>query len=111
MIQVYKKINKSLVEVEPDLVVEGYDFTDQWVHMSNPTDKEIELVCKATQIPEEYVKAALDSEERAHIEKRRQHAYGRHRHSDNGRRRRQIHLFHPAFRFYLKRKYDNHRLS
>lgn len=69
MIQVYKKLNKSLVEVEPDLIVEGYDFTDQWVHMSNPTDKEIELVCKSTQIPEEYVKAALDSEERAHIER------------------------------------------
>lgn len=69
MIQVYKKINKSLVEVEPELIVEGYDFTDQWVHMSNPTDKEIELVCSSTLIPEEYVKAALDSEERAHIEK------------------------------------------
>ena len=69
MIQVYKKVNKSVIEVDPELIVEGYDFTEQWIHMSNPTDKEIELVCSSCQIPEDYVKAALDSEERAHCEK------------------------------------------
>ena len=69
MIQVYKKLNKSVIEVDPELIVEGYDFTEQWVHMSNPTDKEIELVCSSCKIPEDYVKAALDSEERAHCEK------------------------------------------
>ena len=69
MIQVYKKVNKSVIEVDPELIVEGYDFTEQWIHMSNPTDKEIELVCSSCKIPEDYVKAALDSEERAHCEK------------------------------------------
>ncbi len=69
MFQVYKKVNKAIVEVEKDLITEGYDFSDQWIHMSNPTDKEIEFVSLATSIPEEYLKAALDSEERAHIEK------------------------------------------
>jgi len=69
MFQVYKKVNKSVVEVDKELIADGYDFTDQWIHMSNPTDKEIEWVASATQIPEEYLKAALDSEERAHIEK------------------------------------------
>lgn len=69
MLQVYKKLNKSVFEVDPELIVEGYDFSDQWVHMSNPTDKEIELVSCATQIPEDMIKAALDAEERAHIEK------------------------------------------
>ena len=69
MIQVYKKINKSVIEVDPQEITEEYDFTDQWVHMSNPTDKEIELVSSRTKIPEEYIKAALDSEERAHCEK------------------------------------------
>ncbi len=69
MLQVYKKINRSVMEVDPELVVAGYDFTDQWIHMSNPTDKEIELVSSATLIPEDMIKAALDSEERAHIEK------------------------------------------
>lgn len=69
MIQVYKKINKSIVEVEQDLINESYDFQDQWIHLSNPTDKEIEFVASSLQIPEEYIKAALDSEERARIEK------------------------------------------
>ncbi|MCM1306769.1 MAG: magnesium transporter CorA family protein [Bacteroides sp.] len=69
MFQVYKKINKSVVEVDRDLIVDGYDFADQWIHMSNPTDKELEFVSQAASIPEDYLKAALDSEERAHIEK------------------------------------------
>lgn len=64
-----QKINKSVIEVDPQEITEEYDFTDQWVHMSNPTDKEIELVSSRTKIPEEYIKAALDSEERAHCEK------------------------------------------
>lgn len=69
MFQVYKKVNKSVVEVDKELIVDGYDFSDQWIHMSNPTDKEIEWVSLATSIPEEYLKAALDAEERAYIEK------------------------------------------
>ena len=69
MIQVYQKLNKSIVTVNPDLVVEGFDFSGKWVHMSNPTDKEIELVAGATAIPEDMIKAALDDEERARIEK------------------------------------------
>ncbi len=69
MLQVYKKVNKSVLEVAPELIVEGYDFADQWIHMSNPTDKEIELVAKSTAIPEDMIKAALDSEERAHVDK------------------------------------------
>ncbi len=69
MIQVFKKINKSVIEVDPEKVLDNYDFTDHWIHLSNPTDKEIEFVSSSLQIPEEYVKAALDSEERARIEK------------------------------------------
>lgn len=69
MLQVYKKINKSVLSVDPDIIVEGYDFKEHWIHMSNPTDKEIELVASSTHIPEEMLKTALDAEERAHIEK------------------------------------------
>lgn len=69
MFQVYKKVNKSVIEVDKDLIVDGYDFTDHWIHMSNPTDKEIEWVSMSTSIPEDYLKTALDAEERAHIEK------------------------------------------
>ncbi len=69
MLQVYRKLNKSVVEVDSSEINAAYDFSDKWIHMSNPTDKEIELVSLATKIPEEYLKAALDSEERAHIER------------------------------------------
>ena len=69
MLQVYQKLNRSIVTVNPDLVVEGFDFSGKWVHMSNPTDKEIELIAGATNIPEDMIKAALDDEERARIEK------------------------------------------
>ena len=33
MFQVYKKINKSVVEVDKELIIDGYDFTDQWIHI------------------------------------------------------------------------------
>lgn len=69
MLQVYKKVNKSVMEIEPELIIDGYDFSDQWIHMSNPTDKEIEFISAATKVPEDMIKAALDSEERAHIDK------------------------------------------
>lgn len=69
MLQVYKKINKSTITVDPALVTEGYDFRDHWIHMSNPTDKEIEFISTSTGIAEDMLKAALDSEERARVEK------------------------------------------
>ncbi len=69
MLQVFKKLNKSLVEIDSELIVDGFDFTDHWIHMSNPTDKEVEFISRATLIPEDYIKAALDAEERARIEK------------------------------------------
>lgn len=69
MLQVYKKINKSVTTVDPELIVSGYDFTDQWIHMSNPTDKEIEFISYELNVHEDMIKAALDSEERAHIDK------------------------------------------
>lgn len=69
MLQVYKKINKAIVTVDPELIVDGYDFSGQWIHMSNPTDKEIELVASSTAVPEDFIKAALDEEERARVEK------------------------------------------
>ena len=69
MLQVYKKINKATISVDPAVVDEKYDFRDHWVHMSNPTDKEIELISRSTGIAEDMIKAALDEEERARVEK------------------------------------------
>lgn len=39
-----------------------------WVDMVSPTDDEVEDVCKATGIPEDMIKAALDEEETARTE-------------------------------------------
>lgn len=69
MLQIYKKYNKSTITVDPDIIFEGYDFADHWIHMSNPTDKEIELIARATGVAEDIIKAALDEEERARVEK------------------------------------------
>jgi magnesium transporter len=46
----------------------GIDFKDKWIHLTNPTDREIELIMRATGAPEDMLKAALDDEERARIE-------------------------------------------
>ena len=40
-----------------------------WVDLVNPTDDELEDVCALTEIPEEMLKAALDEEETARIER------------------------------------------
>ena len=40
-----------------------------WVDLVNPTDDELEDVCALTEIPEEMLKAALDEEEAARIER------------------------------------------
>ena len=39
-----------------------------WVELVNPTDDEVEDVCKLSGIPEEMIKAALDEEESARVE-------------------------------------------
>ena len=70
MLQIYKKSNKSTITVDPELVYgSGYDFSDHWVHMANPTDKEIEFIAGATGVAEDMIKAALDEEERARVER------------------------------------------
>ncbi len=39
-----------------------------WIHLENPSDLEIENISFATGVPTQMIKAALDEEERAHIE-------------------------------------------
>ena len=60
---------KQLSLISAEQITEGFDFSDKWVHMSNPTDKEIELVASSCAVPEEMIKAALDEEETARAEK------------------------------------------
>lgn len=39
-----------------------------WIDLENPSDLEIDEVCRTTGIPEDMIKAGLDEEERAHID-------------------------------------------
>lgn len=69
MIQVFQTDQKTLVtgELSPE-IVGGTDLSNKWIHMTNPTDREIELISRAAGVPEDMLKAALDEEERARIE-------------------------------------------
>ena len=49
--------------VECDAVAPG-----AWINLENPSDREIEKITTETGIPEDMIKAALDEEERAHID-------------------------------------------
>ena len=42
---------------------------NKWVNLVNPDDREVDLITSLTGIPEDYLKAALDEEERARIDK------------------------------------------
>ena len=68
MLQVFKKETKLPISIDSSLINENYDFSNHWIHMINPTDKEIELIAKSTNIPDEVIKAALDEEEAPRIE-------------------------------------------
>ncbi|SHH53119.1 magnesium transporter [Sporobacter termitidis DSM 10068] len=61
MINFYKSVNDELVACPS--FEEG-----AWVHMTNPTEDEVSLVCKATSIEADFVRPALDEEERPRIE-------------------------------------------
>ncbi len=67
MIQILRSEKNSLQEIAYDFK-SGLDVTNKWIHLTNPTDKEIELVERITAIPEDMLKSALDEEERARLE-------------------------------------------
>ncbi len=61
MIEVYKTVGEELTKVD----VIG---NNVWVNLTNPTQQEVEKVSKDLNIDIDYLKAALDEEERSHIE-------------------------------------------
>lgn len=68
MIQIFtKQDDKKLSEI-PYVKGAKMSFIDKWIHLSNPTDQEIEYISRSTGIDENMIKAALDEEERARIE-------------------------------------------
>ena len=64
----YNNQNK-IVEHSEEEIKELTSLKDKWVHMINPSDKEIEWVEDLTGIPGDVLKSALDEDERARIEK------------------------------------------
>ncbi len=61
MIKLFKTFDHSLMEIQE---MEK----DNWVHLMCPTDAEIRVVSDRFGIPTDYLKAALDEEERSRIE-------------------------------------------
>lgn len=61
MIQIYKTIGEELKEVEN--LGEGV-----WINMINPTQQEVDSVSNRLKIDVDYIRAALDEEERSRIE-------------------------------------------
>jgi magnesium transporter len=61
MLQIFKTIQDELITI--DHFEEG-----NWVNLVNPDEEEIKAVCEGLNLESEYVRAALDEEERARIE-------------------------------------------
>ena len=68
MIQVFKKENNSTVSINFEDLLDNYDYSDYWLHLSNPTDKEIEFISKTFNVEENLIKSSLDDEERPRID-------------------------------------------
>lgn len=61
MLEIFKTVNEELVRMD--------HFEDGvWVNLTNPNEEEIRKVCEGLKVDAEYIKAALDEEERARIE-------------------------------------------
>ncbi len=67
MIQIFNTVDKQIEEEFVDFTG-GITVRNKWLHLENPTDREIELIERLTGVDEDMLKAALDEEERARIE-------------------------------------------
>ena len=61
MLRIYKNVSGRILE--QDEISNGC-----WVHLSAPDNGEIKSVCKQLSVPESFVRAALDEEERSRID-------------------------------------------
>lgn len=69
MVTIAYNNQKRIVEHSAEEIESMTSLAGKWVHMINPSDKEIEWVEDLTAIPGDTLKAALDEDERARIEK------------------------------------------
>ncbi len=63
MLNVFKTIDHVLQPVPGNELVK-----DSWIRLVNPSADEIRTTCMATGVPEDFIRAALDEEERSRIE-------------------------------------------
>lgn len=70
MIQVFQSNIQlgALDTIDFESMVSHADLNNKWISLINPTDKEINAVCKITGVHEDILKAPLDEEERSRIE-------------------------------------------
>ena len=61
--------NKNLNVLPEGTSMSSDLLVNKWINLVNPDDKEVDTVASLTGISEEYLKAALDEEERARIDK------------------------------------------
>ena len=65
----YSDSNKNVCHCPEETQVTSEVLVNKWVNLVNPDDREVDKIASATGISEEYLKAALDEEERARIDK------------------------------------------
>ena len=63
MLNVYKTVSHVLQPVPGNELVK-----DSWICLINPSPDEIRTICISTGVPEDFIRAALDEEERSRIE-------------------------------------------
>lgn len=58
-----------VTKVPKELINESSDFSNKWIQLINPDEREIDFIASKTGIFSDFLKAALDEEERSRIEK------------------------------------------
>ena len=59
MIQIFNTVDKQIEEEFVDFTG-GFTFRNKWLHLENPTDREIELIERLTGVDSDMLKAALE---------------------------------------------------
>ena len=65
----YNDSNKNLCICPEEQELTSEFLVNKWINLVNPDDREVDKITSLTGISEEYLKAALDEEERARIDK------------------------------------------
>lgn len=68
MIKFYKTTGKTTAETKRITAEAKRIEKGTWINMYNPTDEEIKKVCNSVKIEEDFIRYALDSEEKARID-------------------------------------------